>query len=113
MNDTHIDFKHPPLNEAIYSIGGEYRFNYERRVDAVGGEILFYTGFFMIDRSCCGVSGSAYAMVAGLIVKWKYRNSEDGVPVSRVSPIKKQHDRARIVEMIKKEDALCQVVFYE
>jgi hypothetical protein len=113
MNDTHIDFKHPPLNEAIYSIGGEYRFNDERRVSGVGGEILYYTGFFMIDRSCCGVAGCAYAMVAGLIVNWKCETSKDGVAVSRVLPIKKQRDRERIIKMIKKEDALCQVVFYE
>jgi hypothetical protein len=111
MIDNSGDFSHPVLNETIRSIGGEYRFNTERRAIGKNGEFLYFSGYFMVDRSCCGVAGSAYALVAGYIVKWKYRTGEDGRFVSLVRPVKNLRDRADITAIIKKEDAMCQVTF--
>lgn len=111
MNDSVTEFVHPVLNEAICAIGGEYVLHHEMRVVDGDGDLLYYTGFFMIDRSCCGVGGSAYAMVAGFVVDWEYKIAEDGCRVSRVRPVKKQRDRKRIEAMIKQMDPMCRVTF--
>ena len=111
MSDSHLEFEHPVLNEAVPAIGGEYQFSEEKRVSAEGGDILYYKGFFMIDRSCCGVGGSAYAMVAGVVAGWHCKTAENGRPVSLVRPLRNTAARTRITAMIKKEDPLCQVTF--
>ncbi len=111
MDDDRVSFAHPAVNEPISAIGGEYLFTEERRVADPEGDLLVYKGFFMIDRSCCGVGGSAYAMVAGFVDQWHCRTGPDNRPVSLVRPVKDKGDRARIAAMIKKEDPLCQVSF--
>ena len=111
MDDSVVDFRHPVLNEAISAIGGEYVLNNERRVADAGADLLYYTGYFMIDRSCCGVGGSAYAMVPGYVVDWQYKIAEDEHLVSRVRPVKKQRDRTRIEAMIRQGDPMCRVTF--
>lgn len=111
MSDTHIEFEHPALHNAISAIGGEYLFTEEKRVAAADGELLYYIGFFMIDRSCCGVGGSAYALVAGIVDRWHFKTAENDRPVSLVRPVKSRRERTRIQAMIKKEDPLCQVAF--
>ncbi len=111
MDDDRVSFAHPVVNEPISAIGGEYLFTEEKRVADPGGDLLYYKGFFMIDRSCCGVGGSAYALVAGIVDQWHFKTAENDRPVSLVRPVKSQRERIRIQAMIKKEDPLCQVAF--
>ena len=111
MSEQHLEFEHPVLHEAVPAIGGEYQFSEEKRVAAEGGDILYYKGFFMIDRSCCGVGGSAYAMVAGVVARWHCKTAGNGRPVSLVRPVRSTSARTRITAMIKSEDPLCQVTF--
>lgn len=112
MDAAIVDFNHPVLEETISAIGGEYRLKEERRAFLADGELLYYTGYFVIDRSCCGVGGSAYALIAGFVAQWKYTKDAQGRPVSQVHTVKNERDRDRIAKMIKKEDPQCQVVFY-
>ncbi len=109
--DDLIDYTHPKVNEMVSAIGGDYLFDKEARESFNDGELLYYTGFFMIDRSCCGVGGSAYALVAGFVVDWHCGRADDGCPVSKIRPIRDRRMRERIIERIKAEDPLRQVVF--
>lgn len=111
MNDDIIEFHHPRLNESISAIGGDYLFDEEVRAPVEEGEILYYTGFFMIDRSCCGVAGSAYALVPGFVIDWHFRTGEDGRPVSRVRRITSPRARKGIEDMIRSGDPLRRVTF--
>ncbi len=111
MDDSSIEFQHPKLNEPVSAIGGDYLLSREHTATVDGGEVLYFTGFFSIDRSCCGVGGCAYALVPGIVVDWKYKTGEGGQPVSRLQPVRDERIRQRIVEIIKKDDPLRQVTF--
>ena len=111
MDPQLLDFAHPKLNEGVSAIGGEYQFTAERQIDVDGRPLLYYTGFFMIDRSCCGISGCAYALVAGFVREWKFRINDCGRPVSRVAPVRSPDLQKRVAAMIQQQDPLMQVSF--
>ena len=107
-----IEFLHPKLNEPVSAIGGDYLLEQEHTAPIDAGEVLYFTGVFSLDRSCCGVGGCAYALVPGIVVAWKYKTGEDGQPVSRVRPVRDERTRQRIVDIVKKADPLRQVTFF-
>lgn len=111
MDEPVIDYTHPTVNEMVSAIGGNYLFNQEVRIPDEKGDVLYYCGFFMIDRSCCGVGGSAYCLVVGHVVDWQYRTAANGRPVSKVRPVKDRRTREMLVDRLKKEDPLRQVAF--
>ncbi|MFW6081422.1 MAG: hypothetical protein ACOC7W_05870 [Desulfosalsimonas sp.] len=110
--DREVDFTHPVLNEPVSAIGGEYLFEREHVAEAGGGQVIYFTGYFMLDRSCCGVGGCAYALVAGFVRQRKYRSESDGRQVSLVEPVDDPETRRRIESMIKESDPLMQVAFF-
>ncbi|MGM0453979.1 MAG: hypothetical protein ACQERN_12505 [Thermodesulfobacteriota bacterium] len=111
MDDRSIEFQHPELNKPVSAIGGDYLLSREHTATVDGGEVLYFTGFFSVDRSCCGVGGCAYALVPGIVVDWKFKTGENGQPVSRVQPVRNENTRRRIREIIQKADPLRQVTF--
>ena len=57
-------------------------------------------GGAIVDTSCCGVGGCAYALVPGFVVDWKYRRNEGGLAVSRVEPIRDEVIQGRVRRLI-------------
>lgn len=106
-----LDFSHPVLGEPVGAIGGQYVFTREARAEIDGREVLYYTGYYVLDRSCCGVGGCAYALVAGFVEDWKYDANPGGRPVSRVRPVTDEGDQNRISAVIRQADPYIQVSF--
>ena len=73
LNSELQDFIHPNLGQEITAIGGHYVFNNERRLSFDGRDVLYLVGYAVVDTSCCGVGGCAYAMVPGVVKKWKFK----------------------------------------
>ena len=111
MNESYRDFEHLETNTPVSAIGGEYHLTGERWMVLRGVVILYYTGIFMVDTSCCGAGGGAYALVVGFVVDWSYKTTSTGRPVSRVRPVESSQDRARIQSVIRKKDPFIKVVF--
>ncbi|MCF8035499.1 MAG: hypothetical protein K9K62_01375 [Desulfobacteraceae bacterium] len=111
MNTRNVEFTHPVLNEQVSAIGGHYVFTREVRAVFAGREMLYYTGYFVMDRSCCGVGGCAYALVAGFVQDWHCGSAADGRPVSRVRPVTDSKWQASITAGIKNADPMIQVSF--
>lgn len=111
MNPQAVEFTHPVLNEQVSAIGGHYVFTREVRAVFAGKEVLYYTGYFVMDRSCCGVGGCAYALVAGFVQDWHCASAADGRPVSRVRPVTDSKWQENIAAGIKKADPMTQVSF--
>jgi hypothetical protein len=55
----------------------------EIRLPFRGREVLCLVGCAVVDTSCCGAGGSAYALVLGFILEWKRQTDEDGLVISR------------------------------
>ncbi|MFW5936847.1 MAG: hypothetical protein ACOCS6_02205 [Desulfosalsimonas sp.] len=106
-----VEFTHPVLDEQVSAIGGYYVFTREVCAVFAGKEVLYYTGYFMMDRSCCGVGGCAYALVAGFVQDWHCTSAAGGRPVSRVQPVTDSKWQASITAGIQKTDPMIQVSF--
>jgi hypothetical protein len=63
-----MEYAHPPLGEAVEAVGGYYVFTREAILDHPSGPMLYHVGCAVTDRSCCGLSGCGYAVVAGRIL---------------------------------------------
>jgi hypothetical protein len=63
-----MEYAHPPLGEAVEAVGGYYVFIREAVLDHPTGPVLYHVGCAVTDRSCCGLSGCGYALVAGRIL---------------------------------------------
>lgn len=68
-------------------------------------------GGAIVDTSCCGVGGCAYALVPGFVLDWKYRRNEGGLAVSRVEPIRDQAVEGRVRRLIGQAEMVQQVDF--
>ncbi len=106
-----VEFTHPVLNAQVTAIGGHYVFSREVCAVFADREVLYYTGYFVLDRSCCGVGGCAYALVAGFVQGWHCASAADGRPVSRVQPVTDSKWQKSITAEIKKADPMIQVSF--
>ena len=105
------DFIHPILGQEITAIGGHYVFNKEDRLAVDRREFVYLVGYAVVDTSCCGVGGCAYALVPGIIKKWKYKKDDDGLSVSQVEPIQNANDQQEIRRLIQKKEMVQQVTF--
>ena len=105
------DFIHPNLGQEITAIGGHYVFNSERRLSFDGQDVLYLVGYAVVDTSCCGVGGCAYALVPGYVRAWKYKQDEANLPVSQVEPVKDGDDQVAIRQLIQKKEVVQQVTF--
>jgi hypothetical protein len=105
------DFMHPELDREITAVGGHYVFTKAVRMDFHNREVLYFLGYGVVDSSCCGVGGAAYALVPGFLINWKYRQTGDGVFVSRIEPICDSVEQQEIRRIIQKMEAIQQVTF--
>ena len=105
------DFVHPLLGREITAIGGHYVFNKEIRLPFNDREILYFVGYAVVNTSCCGVGGCAYALVPGFIKNWKYQKTGDGAFVSQVEPIRDLEEQKEIRRLIQKKEVVQQISF--
>jgi hypothetical protein len=105
------DFIHPKLGQEITAIGGHYVFNNEHRLSVDGRDVLYLVGYAVVDTSCCGVGGCAYALVPGIIEDWKYQKNNDDVFISRIEPIRDVGKQQEIRRLIQKKEMVQQVTF--
>jgi hypothetical protein len=105
------DFIHPKLDQEITAIAGHYVFTKEVRMAYRNREVLYFLGYAVLNSSCCGVGGAAYALVAGFVKDWKYRQTKDSVFVSRVEPIYGAAEQREIRKIIQKKETIQQVTF--
>ncbi len=105
------DFTHPHLGQEITAIGGHYVFNKEARITYNGREVYYLVGYAVVDTSCCGTGGCAYALVPGFIKAWKYKADIKGVSVSQIEPIRETSAQQEIRRLIQKKEVIQQVTF--
>jgi hypothetical protein len=105
------EYIHHELNREVTAIGGHYVLTKEVRLPFAGREALYLVGYAVVDNSCCGVGGMAYAHVPGFIVAWKSRASDDGLAVSLVEPIDDPTARAEIRRLIQGKEIVHQIRF--
>ena len=106
-----VDFIHPELNTEIKAIGGHYVLIREKRLDYRSDQILYHVGYAVIDTSCCGTGGAAYASVAGYIRQWHCRYDENNRPVSEIEPIQDKAVQKNIRRLITAGEHVPQVNF--
>jgi hypothetical protein len=96
-----VEFVHPQLGEEVEAIGGHYLFTREESLDHPAGRILYFVGYAVLDRSCCGPAGCSYAVVTGRIVSLRFCLREDGRPVSIMDPIEESlyEDLAKAIRL--------------
>jgi len=111
LSDNVIDFIHPELNETVKAIGGEYVFIKEAVLSFQNKEVLYLVGCALFDTTCCGTGGCSYARVPGFIREAKYATSEEGRPVSRVTPIADLLVQKEIRKAINGRETVQQVEF--
>ena len=111
INNMEKEFIHYKIDDPIRAIGGEYTLTKEVRMPFEGEELLYITGYAVLDTSCCGSGGCGYAIVPGIIKKWKIEQNEDNRPVSIVKPIQNPEARKRIQDIIKKIEMVQEVRF--
>ena len=111
MHTSLLDFSHPELNERVTAIGGTYFLFKEVRLSFDGEELLYLIGAAILDTTCCGTGGCAYALVPGFVRQWKYKVDVNGRPVSQVTAVTGDRLRERVKAVIFKNEFVHQVDF--
>jgi len=105
------DYIHPVLNEEILTISGHYVLSEENRLPFNDRQVLYFIGCAVVDASCCGPGGCAYALVPGYVRRWKYKLNASHLAVTQVEPVRDQADRQAIRQLIKEKEGIQQVNF--
>ena len=105
------DFSHPELNIQVTAIGGSYFIIKEARLRFGDKALLYLVGTAIFDTTCCGTGGCTYALVPGMIRKWRYKSDANGRPVSQVRPVSEERIRKKIRGMLFKNESVHQVNF--
>ncbi len=105
------EYVHYELNREVTAIGGHYVLTKEVRLPFCGREAFYVVGYAVVDNSCCGVGGMAYALVPGFILDWKIRTCNDGRAVSLVEPIGDPTAQAQIRRLIQGKEVVHQIRF--
>jgi hypothetical protein len=106
-----VDFVHPILNKAVRTISGHYILSQEKRLPYNGREVLYFIGCAVVDASCCGPGGCAYALVQGFIKQWKYKLTPDNRSVTQVEVIRNKAVQKELRRLIKEKEPVQQVDF--
>lgn len=101
---------HPVLNAQVDAIGGHYTITREERLPHVDGEILYFAGHAVVERSCCGPGGCGYALVAGHVVSLRSGLSPCGRLISVIEVIREE-GYAEIAQAIRLKEGVNQVHF--
>jgi hypothetical protein len=105
------DYVHEKLYQEVTAIAGYYVLTEEGRLPLHEREVLFLLGYGVIDNSCCGSGSCSYAVVPGFIIHWKYTKTAEGLPVTRVEPIRYHTLQNEIRASIQQRAVVCQVNF--
>ncbi len=106
-----IDFIHPVLNQAVRTISGHYILSREKQLSYNGRKVLYLIGCAVVDASCCGSGGCAYALVPGYIKQWKYKSTPDNRSVTQVETISNKAVQKALRRLIKEKEPVQQVDF--
>ena len=104
-------YVHNPLNEELTAIGGHCVITKEVRLPVNGREAFYTVGYGVMDTTCCGVGGCAYATVHGYITDWKGEKNDEGQWVSRMESITEPEFRKLIEAKIRESETVQQVNF--
>lgn len=102
-------YVHYPLNQEITAIGGHYVITKELRMPIAGREVLVTVGYGVMDTTCCGLGGCAYATVYGYIKDWKRERNDDGYDISRTESIGESSVKQQLTEQLLHQEAIQQV----
>lgn len=105
------EFIHHELNREVTAIGGHYVLTKEVRLPVDGREVFYLVGYAVVDNSCCGVGGMAYALVPGFILDWKSKTNDEGLAVSVVEPIHDETMQREIRRLIERKEVVHQIRF--
>ncbi len=112
MNTTAMEiYTHHALNEEITAISGHYVVNDEIRLPFRDREILYLTGYSVVDSSCCGTGGCGYALVQGFILNWKNRKTATGFDQTEFEPIRDESMKEDLRRIINQRETVTQVNF--
>ncbi len=110
-----MEYVHLPLNEDVIAFAGYYTPEKEVRRPFRDREILYVTGHVVVEATCADNSGTGanywYAIVAGYVVDWQYRENEAGLPVTLAEPITDRETRREIEATILDSEAVARVDF--
>jgi hypothetical protein len=107
-----LEYTHTELGEEVTALAGYYTPLEEHRLEYNGEEVLCVTGISVIESSCCGTGGCAYAIVPGYIMNWKFKENEAGLPVSEVEPVADRAARQQITAILKERECVGNIDFW-
>jgi len=105
------EYVHRELNREVTAIGGHYVLVRQVRMPFRGREVLYVIGYAVLDTTCCGAGGLAYAHVPGFVLDWQGSKNTDGLPVSLVEPIRDKDMQREIRRLIEKAEVVHQIQF--
>ena len=101
-----------------------------RQGEEIGWEIRFYTAaestfecngrevlLVEVEAGGCSFCDGSYAHnltganIEGYVLKWKYRENEEGLPVSEIEPIRDKDEQKAIVKILKPRYSVSQINF--
>lgn len=109
--ETLVEYVHYPLNEEITAIGGHYVITEEVTLDYEGRRVFYTVGYGVMDTTCCGTGGCGYATVYGDIADWKQSQNGEGLPVSKMHPIRDEREKREIRDKVNSRETVQQVNF--
>jgi hypothetical protein len=101
-----MEYVHQELGKDVNALAGYYTPMNELRLEHDGKEVLCITGLGVIESSCCGTGGCAYAIVPGYIVNWKFKENEAGLPVSEVESVADKEARRKISAILQERECV-------
>lgn len=99
------------LKKEVRFISGSYQLEREGKIELDEKTVLYAVGTAVVDSACCGIWGCQYAIVPGYVAQLKTRQTDHGLWVSKVDPIKDNETQQKIAEQIKEKEMVFQVQF--
>ena len=107
------EYVHLKLGEEVHALAGYYTPLREERLKHNGREVLYTVGGCTVESNCCGGTGClGYATVPGYLVVWKNKMSNEGLPVSEVTPISDDETRRQVTGIIQEKEGVRNIDFW-
>ncbi|MCL4557269.1 MAG: hypothetical protein M1491_01295 [Deltaproteobacteria bacterium] len=105
-------YTHQALGEEMEAISGHYSLQKEGELPYKGRQVYYYTGYSVVDTSCCGPGGCGFALVIGYIVNWHAGKDGGGAYISDVEPLSDSGERQELTKMLMDQTHVQQVNFW-
>jgi hypothetical protein len=105
------EYLHQDPETEVRFIAGQYTIVGEKRIDYRDRELLCVVGIAEIGSSCCGTQGCRFVNIPGYVVAWKYRLSENGIPVTLVEPVECEAGQTEIRNILENLYPYSQILF--